>query len=53
MDIKKEYERIFGEGSSAIPFFFTIGIDIDKLYKRCIKEKTSWEEILDIKNRKY
>lgn len=50
---KQLYEEMFGDESSNIPYFMRIGVDLEYLYQQCVEQHKTWQEILDIDNRKY
>lgn len=51
--IKKDYENRFGRGSSEIPKIIAIGLDLEKLYARCLNENKTWQQLLIKPNIKY
>jgi len=52
-ELEKKYEEIYGKGSSQIPTIIKIGVDIKLLFSNCLKNKTTWQQELKIKERSY
>lgn len=52
-ELEKRYEEIHGKGSSQIPTIIKIGVDIKSLFIDCLKNETTWQQELKIKERSY